>query len=106
MKAPTKDISICASFPGKRPPIHKTLAEVLDDPKSLTHEDQSALPTSFKVSKIVTPGRTRFGGMKNFVIDIKALSTSFYGDIGQNLKAWVPPAPKVVIQDREEVDAE
>lgn len=49
---------------------------------------------SFEVLKIVEVG-TRFGSQKPFIDVLEAEVPKFYEEIGQNLRAWTPRAPRI-----------
>lgn len=72
----------------------KPLALVRDHPKVLLPDDQSIIPNGFEVAR-VSDNVTRFMGQKTFVEDIGKLVIGFYADVGEQLVAWVPPAPQV-----------
>ena len=54
----------------------------------------SSPPTSFVLWMQIDDVRA-FGGKRKFVEELEKLVQGFYERVGQHLKAWVPPAPKV-----------
>lgn len=74
--------------------MSKTLGKVREDQRQLLHNDTSDLPTWFEIKR-VTDNVTRFMGQKTFVDDIRDLVIEFYRDVGENLVAWVIPAPQI-----------
>ena len=72
----------------------KPLAQVRVEPKVILPDDLAIIPTGFEISR-VSDNVTRFMGQKTFVEDISKLVVGFYGEVGEQLVAWVPPAPQV-----------
>jgi hypothetical protein len=73
----------------------KTLSELRDDPIAIDDDTTAKTPpTSFVIWMQVDDARA-FGGKRKFVEQLEALVPTFYEHVGQHLKAWVPPAPKV-----------
>jgi hypothetical protein len=71
------------------------LAELRDDPVAIDDgSNDNTPPTSFVIWMQVDDARG-FGGKRRFVEQLEALIPTFYEHVGQHLKAWVPPAPKV-----------
>ena len=73
----------------------KTLSTLHDDPVAIDDgSNANRPPTSFVIWMQVDDARG-FGGKRKFVEQLEALVPTFYEHVGQHLKAWVPPAPKV-----------
>jgi hypothetical protein len=54
---------------------------------------------SFTLTLTAAAGSKRGQGKSSFVGTVLELSNKFYETVVQNLKAWVPPAPKVKAPD-------
>ncbi|MEX0387407.1 hypothetical protein [Spiribacter onubensis] len=75
--------------------IAKTLSDLRDDAIAIDDGTTAKTPpTSFAIWMHVDDARG-FGGKRKFVEQLEALVPTFYEHVGQHLKAWVPPAPKV-----------
>ncbi len=70
------------------------LAAVREDPEKIQHEQSTLTPHTLELCLIRQTGG-RFGQRKNFIVDLEGSVPEFYEAVGQNLKAWQPPAPKV-----------
>ncbi len=77
----------------------KPLKLVREEPSVLLPDDSSIIPSWFEIKR-VSDNVTRFMGQKTFVEDLRQLVVSFYGDVGENLTAWIPPAPQVKDDNR------
>ncbi|MBA4802639.1 MAG: hypothetical protein H2040_12330 [Euryhalocaulis sp.] len=89
-----EDLSVRAIWPGSAPYTQKPLPVVREDIDSISHEDRSKAPTSFEVLMSVGDGRS-FGGRQKFIQLLEESVPDFYELVGQNLKPWQAPAPKV-----------
>ena len=59
--------------------------------------------TSFDVLLVRDMG-ARFGQRRNFIVDLEKAVPEFYERIGQHLRSWQAPAPKVP-EDKSEPEA-
>lgn len=83
----------------------KTLSELRDDPIAIDDGTTARTPpTSFVIWMQADHGRA-FSGKRKFVEQLETLVPTFYEHVGQHLKAWVPPAPKVKREVDEEPEA-
>ena len=85
------------------------IGRIREDSKCLLdHSDPQNRPVRFTVAlerdMEIKGGR----GRGSFVAGIEALSRDFYQDVVQDLKAWVPPAPRMTSDEEpaEEQDAD
>ncbi len=81
-------------WPGRGACTQETLACLREEPDRAQRERSSQAPHSLEVCLIRQIGG-RFGQRKNFIVDLEATVPDFYEAVGQNLKAWQAPAPKV-----------
>jgi len=80
----------------------KTLSALRDDPIAIDDDSTANTPpTSFVIWMEADDARA-FGGKRKFVEQLETLVPTFYEHVGQHLKAWVPPAPKVKREVEEE----
>ena len=88
-------IWIQAKRPGRSSETARTVAELRTDPVAIDDgSTASSPPTSFVLWMQIDDARA-FGGKRKFVEELEKLVPGFYERVGQHLKAWVPPAPKV-----------
>ncbi len=80
--------------PGKAESTQAPLGLVLEDPEHLESENTDAVPTAFEV-RYVTDQASRFSGNKVFIEELERAVPHFYEQVGQRLRAWVPPPPKM-----------
>lgn len=88
------ELSIRAIWPGRTGETCRRLSELKENPKLILAPNPLLKPKAFEIEKI-WDDPMRFNGAKTFVAAVENLVHVFYGDVGQDLKAWVPPAPKV-----------
>ena len=93
-KCDDKELLIRAIWPGRSHDTGATLWELRENPKTILNSNLSLMPVAFEVVKVLDVG-ARFRGARIFVEEIDALLPAFYSEVGQYLKAWVPPPPKV-----------
>lgn len=95
------DIIVRADWPGRAINTDAGLQQVINDSKVLLTGDPSTLPKSIEFIRVCDLAG-KFQGRRTFVeISVAALK-DFYADVGQNLKAWVPSAPKIREDSHEE----
>jgi hypothetical protein len=93
-KCDRSDLLIRADWPGRTAATQATLGALRDDRKSILGPNHGLLPVGFEVCD-VNDLAGKMKGAVNFVDESEATLKAFYGGVGQYLKAWVPPAPKV-----------
>ncbi|MCY3886992.1 MAG: hypothetical protein OXG19_04725 [Chloroflexi bacterium] len=95
------DAQITARFKGRRS-TSMLLADVRRDVKCLLMpDDPRDLPLRFTVAMDRPMGIKKGRGRGSFVASVEALVHNFYHDVVQELKVWVPPAPRIESTDRE-----
>lgn len=89
-----KDVLIRSFTPGRGAPIHASLEQARGDVMCLVGDGRSSVPTSFEVA-IVRDVAGRFSRRKAFVQDLEKLIPTFYDQVGQRLRSWRPPPPRI-----------
>ncbi|RJQ54784.1 MAG: hypothetical protein C4521_03845 [Actinobacteria bacterium] len=84
---------IRAMWPGRAHDTAATLGRLREDRRSILSKTTSA-PVAFEFARVLDAAG-RFKGSRTFVEDTVNLPPAFYADVGQHLRAWIPPAPKV-----------
>lgn len=90
----TDDMVVEATWPGRTPVSSALVSQVREDPSALLAGPNGSLPTSFYVARHMDLG-ARFRQRRKFVEAVMDAVPTFYGDVGQHLRAWVPTAPKL-----------
>ena len=93
-KVESPEVIIKAHFPGRAPATQAHLSVVRTDPSTLAGENARLVPNWLEVI-MVRDIAGKFSGSKTFVEQIEALVPDFYEQVGENLRAWVPPPPKL-----------
>ena len=103
-----QEVQVTAGFRGRRS-TSEMIGRIREHSKCLLdHSDPQNRPVRFTVAlerdMEIKGGR----GRGSFVAGIEALSRDFYQDVVQDLKAWVPPAPRMTSDEEpaEEQDAD
>jgi hypothetical protein len=102
-KVDREDILIRAIWPGRLPDTTASLDVIRNDARSLIHDNINVLPQSFEVVRVIDLAG-KFGGVKTFVESAKEEVPLFYKDVGEHLRAWVPPPPKLKREVASEAD--
>lgn len=89
-----EDVFITSYWPGSSKPSVHSLATLLEEPSVIEEGKQHLQAHSFKVFLSKSLG-ARFAQQQNFIVDLERAVPDFYARIGQNLKAWQKPAPKI-----------
>ena len=97
-------IIVRAIWPGRALSTQAMLSDVKVDSKYLENDRSGIAPNSFEVVMIRDIGG-RFPGRKTFIEDLEKMVPEFYDKVGQHLRPWTPPPPKIdkrdPIHDRE-----
>lgn len=94
IKVEDQDLMIRAYWPGRTPATMASVIKIKEDPSCLIPEGLKSLPTSLEVVRVVDLAG-RFQQKRKFIEVSEAEMIRFYKDVGQHLRNWVPPAPKV-----------
>jgi hypothetical protein len=83
-----------AHWPGRTPATMKRLSQLREDPARLVPDGSKALPSSLEIVSVVDLGAA-FQQKRKFVEVAEKALVKFYQDVGEHLRNWVAPAPKV-----------
>ncbi len=97
-----QDYYLRLHWPGRGGSTQHSLAEIDGLADSAQQERPETVPHSFEIC-LVKPTAGRFAQRKNFIVDLESLVPAFYKSVGENLKAWQVPAPRVR-KGRDEAD--
>jgi hypothetical protein len=102
-RAPETDLYIRLHWPGRGAHTQHTLAELRENPDlaSENHRDKQA--HSFEIC-MLRQLAGRFGQRKNFLADVEQAVPAFYETVGQHLRAYQSPAPRIR-EDRSDPDS-
>lgn len=92
-KANDNNIYIRLIWPGRAPLSQFSLKQLRED-TSVVDDKPNTSVTSFEVVMVKDCG-ARFGQRKNFIVDLEQTVPDFYEQVGQHLRAWQPPAPRL-----------
>lgn len=90
-----ESVSIQAKWPGATKPTQKALSILREDPTILQSDNPKQVPGWLTVKTTVDLAG-RFSGRKTFIEDLENSIEYFYSHIGQSLKPYQPPAPKML----------
>jgi len=88
------DLLIRAIWPRRTPDTTASLAQAREDVNCLIHEGSKDLPQAFEVIRIIDLAG-KFSGVKTFVEYAANEVPVFYKDVGEHLRSWVAPPPKL-----------
>lgn len=98
-----EDLLIRAIWPGRLPDTTASIDVIRSDARCLIHDDVKVLPQSFEVVRVIDLAG-KFGGVRTFVECSSKEVPLFYKDVGEHLRAWVPPPPKLKREVRDEAE--
>lgn len=87
------DIHVRAGWPSRARDTQAPLAALRGDPEVLQTENQKLAPSRLDVM-LVRDLAGKFSGRRTFIDHIESLVPDYYEQVGQHLRAWVPPPPK------------
>lgn len=93
-RSEAKDIYVRAFWPGRASATLVSLADLRSKPEMLEATNTAMTPNSFEVLLVRDMG-ARFSGPRTFIEGLEDTVPVFYEQIGQHIRAWVPPAPKL-----------
>lgn len=79
-------------WPGRAPSTQYPLSDLRGQPEMA--EESGKVATSFEVLYVRDLGG-RFNRRKNFIVELEQAIPEFYEQVGQHLKTWQPPAPRL-----------
>lgn len=92
-KCEDQELIIRAIWPGRVSDTGASLGQLRENPKLLIGSNPALMPVAFDFVRVIDIAG-RFRGASTFVESAVKVVPEFYGDIGQNLRVWMPPAPK------------
>lgn len=90
---PDEQIKVVAKWPGSSRDTVATLGQLREDVRVLV-KDGVGVPHSFEIRQTSDLGG-RFRGAKTFVEECLSAVPTFYENVGQRLRAWVPKPPQI-----------
>ncbi|MBV7255545.1 hypothetical protein KCG44_01965 [Pacificimonas sp. WHA3] len=103
---PSDDIAslyVRAQWPGSSPPTQQSLVALFNEPDLIAEGKEKMTLTGFEILHICDLGG-RFAQRRTFIDELEMAVPAFYEHVGQHLKAWAKPAPKLE-QSRAEPDS-
>ncbi len=88
------DIYVRARWPGRAASTQASLADLRETPDLLVAPRPKMSPHSFEVILVRDLG-AKFSGTRTFIEGLEEAVPAFYERVGQNLRAWQPPAPQI-----------
>jgi hypothetical protein len=93
-KSQASGVQIRANWPGRAAPTQASLEALRANPECLEAENKSLAPYSFDVL-LVADLAGKFAGRRTFIEHLEEVVPLFYKDVGEHLRAYVPPPPKL-----------
>ena len=97
-KAETNDMFVKAFRTGNAEETQAPLETLMNDANALDSDTTNVVPSKFEVFYMVDLAG-RFAGNKVFIDELEAAVPRFYEQVGQRLRAWVAPPPKINRRD-------
>ncbi len=94
-KTDPDSIFVNAIWPGRARDTQSNLTDLRENPQLLRAENLAFVPQYFDVV-MVRDLAGKFTGRRTFIEHLEAIVPSYYEQVGQHLRAWVPPPPKLV----------
>ncbi len=91
------DVFVKAIWPGRAPDTQASLSDVRDDVSVLFAGNTSMTPQHFEVV-MIRDLAGKFSGPRIFIEQMEKFVPEYYENVGQHLRAWVAPPPKLVSQ--------
>lgn len=93
-KSNPENIYIRLFWPGKTPSTQYSLIHLREDQDTPVNERAGQAVLSFEIFLVKDLG-ARFSQRRNFIGDLESAVPEFYSQVGQHLRAWQPPAPRI-----------
>jgi hypothetical protein len=94
IKSEDPALLVRAKWPGRAPQTMAPAQKLREDASLIIPEGMKSLPTSLEVVRVVDLAST-FTQKRKFIEIAEREIVKFYKDVGESLRNWVPPAPKV-----------
>jgi hypothetical protein len=88
------NIHVRCQWPWAPHPTQFRLAELREDPGRIDEGKEKLKVAAFEILWVADLGR-RFEQRKTFLDELERAVPAFYETVGQHLRAWQPPAPKI-----------
>ena len=94
----SENVLIKANWPGRTPSTMSKLSAARENPQCLVPNGIKVLPKSLEVVQNIDM-MSKFKAKQKFVELSEQALRDYYNEVGQQLRRWVPPAPKVKESD-------
>jgi hypothetical protein len=102
-KTDSENVFVNAIWPGRAQDTQASLAELRENPQLLRAENATLIPLYFDVV-MFRDLAGKFGGPRTFIEHLEEIVPIYYEQVGQHLRTWVAPPPKLV--ESSEISAE
>jgi hypothetical protein len=102
-KTEPQDIYIRCNWPGRAPPTQASLTDTRRNPDAPLHGNESMAPVSFDVL-LVKDIASKFSGSRTFIEHLETIVPHFYSEVGERLRPYVPPPPRLQDAKQSEED--
>jgi hypothetical protein len=89
-----EDLLIRAVWPRRMADTTATINDVRENPSCIVQKGVQELPQSLEVVRVVDLAG-KFSGVKTFIEYASNEVPNFYKDVGEHIRPWVPPPPKL-----------
>lgn len=93
-RAESPNIHVRLFWPGRAAHTQHPITVLRENPDAAPADRPGQQVSSFEVLLVKDLG-AKFGQRRNFISELEAAVPEFYEQIGQHLKAWQPPAPRI-----------
>jgi hypothetical protein len=93
-RADANGIHVRLHWPGRTSHTQHALATLRENPDAASHDRPGSVAHSFEVVLAKDLGG-RFAQRRNFISELEQTVPEFYERVGQHLRPWVAPAPKL-----------
>lgn len=93
-KSEAAGIQVRANWPGRAAATQASLEALRANPECIEADNKSLAPYSFDVL-LVADLAGKFAGRRTFIEQLEEVVPLFYKDVGEHLRAYVPPPPKL-----------
>ena len=97
-KARPEGLHVRAIWPRRAPATQGSLASLRENPSLLEAENRTLAPTQFEVL-LIRDLAGKFSGTKTFIEHLEEAVPYFYEQVGQHLRAYVAPPPRLRKED-------
>lgn len=94
----SQNVQVRAFWPKRAMATQAALSELRADSRCLEKDRSDLVPYGFEVV-MIRDIAGRFSGRRTFIEDLEKLVPEFYEEIGQYLRPWTPPPPKIAKDD-------